>query len=83
MHGNRSVVVAVVFAGVVQVTSYYIVGVIAVGYGVMSTTGRVLVGGVVTVTFVVRCAIGGVGSAYGDFVVVDMVVVHIVHMPVV
>ena len=39
-----------------------------------------LVGSVVTVTFVFGCAIGGISSAYRDFVVVAMVVVHVVHV---
>ena len=37
-------------------------------------------GSVVTVTFVIWCAIGGIGSVYRDFVVVDMIVVHIVQV---
>lgn len=39
-----------------------------------------LVGSVVTVAFVIWCAVGGIGSAYSDCVVVDMVFVDIVHV---
>ncbi len=73
-------IVAVIFACVMQVTSYYIVCVVAVRHSVVPACRRVFVGGIVTVALVLWCAAGSIGSADGNGVVMDMVIVHVVHV---
>lgn len=67
-------------AGMVQVTIYQVVDVIAVGHSIVSTAFVMLVTGIMTGAFVVRCALSSVFTAYREAVVMYVVFVHIVQV---
>jgi hypothetical protein len=76
-------VVAVSAMWMMQVRSDDEIHVVAVRYGSVTTSRRMFVIGVVLAALVGRGAIGWVGAADGELVLVDVVGVHIVHVTVV
>jgi len=73
---DRAMIVAVPAAGVMKMPADYVVDMIAVGHGVVSATGAVLVRGIVRCAGLVRCARGRIRTGYSERVLVDMSVVH-------
>jgi hypothetical protein len=77
------VVVAVVAVRVVQVAADEVIGVVAVGHGLVAAAGAVLVGLVVAVAGVGRRAGGRVGGADRQAVLLDAAAVGVVQVAVV
>lgn len=90
-HGHRTVVVAVVAVGVVQVPVHEVVHVVAMWHGLVSAAGAVHVTRVVRAAVVVGCALIRVLRADRQHMLVDVVtvgvmqvaIVQVVHVPVV
>jgi hypothetical protein len=81
--GERSVVVAMAAARVVQVAFDEIVDVVAVGHRIVTTVGTMRMGRVVTGTDMTRLAPGRVGVVDRDDVLVDVIAVRVVQVTVV
>ena len=64
----------------VQVPTYQVVNMVAMGHSLMSAISSMFVTGVVPAALVLRCAGGSIRATDGNFVVIHMVTVHIVHM---
>lgn len=80
---DGAVIVAVSVVLVVEMAGNEIVGVIAVGNGFVSAAGSVFVAGLVVLTGVTAGAVLGILRVHGELMFVDVVAVHIVHVPVV
>ena len=79
----RSVVVAVVAVGVVQVAVDQVVDMVAMGDGWMTAVGAVLVAFFVAAAGVLGSAVGGVGFVDGEGVFLDFVCFDVVQVAVV
>jgi hypothetical protein len=80
-HGAVIVAVAVVL--VVEMAGDEVVGVIAVGNGFVPAAGSVFVAGLVVLTGVTAGAVLGILRTHSDLVFINVVAVHIVHVPIV
>ncbi len=80
---NRSVVVAVITVGVMEMPIDDVVDVVPMGYGFVATAWPVDMVWIVAGALVIRCA--GIGVLFGDFqaVLIDVVAVDVMEMPVV
>jgi hypothetical protein len=80
LNGNRSVIVAMVATGAVQVTTDQVVGMVAVRNAFVAAAGAVLVSLIVGRAIMGRRAGRGIGSAHVHGVIVNMIAMHVVHM---
>lgn len=82
-HLQRAVVVAMVTVRVMQMTIDQIVHVVAVGHGLMPTARAMHMAGLVTLATVLRRAGIGVGSRYGNHMLIHVVAMRVVQVAVV
>ena len=64
LNAYRSVVITVTAAGMVQVSIYQVVDVVAVGHSIVSAAFVMFVTGIVTGAFVVRSALSSIFAPY-------------------
>jgi len=79
---DRTVIITVAAAGMVQMTFHQVINVITVGHGFVTTAVSMFVTAVVAAALVLRCAICRIGAANAQRVIVHMIAMYVMEVTV-